>query len=956
MTNTIAAAATAADQKPRPRFKKPVAWLLGRDLIASLQGTLLYTAFGSKLDPREWMKAEPVSFEDKDGKGEFWFDYIADSGDGMKATYSIAYLSLSNLYVQNLLTEMPSGKNKVEVNRKKEKEFEVELPRGKFLVVGGDTSYHLSDYATLGSRFYHPFRWAFEDLWRKLDEENRTTELESLKFRRPIFGIPGNHDYYDQLDGFRRQFLRPTKPEEDGSYEKNLPDDEDTTVPQLMLPGFERLQNASYVGLQLPFGWWFWGLDTEVGLIDEHQQNFFRGIKSKLYERAVEDWEKLPEKTRGARPELDDFPQKLIMATCSPTTSFGRFAKEDDKKSAESFYQLRLSQPFLPNKVGANLSERSGDAKLNRGQCRLDLSGDYHFYARYWGPQSKQPEPRKSRAERPSADSYASVISGLGGAFHHPSQTFFGDLQEQVLYPPETESRAEFSKRLFDFKSVFRGGGVGVIGFCLAFAIFFTATIPKSSVEILQKASAWVPGGVSPTKPAEPAVKPANSNPENFPLYGEAVARPQAVIDVPGLVQISPYFPSTLLLILSLVLIIAGAVAFRESGKPSRIKPRAGEMEIVVEKDPATEPEKSEILKETNPKAYDWVQKFFGSVMQLKFGLLVLASSALLIIGLVIIKPFRANLLPFWHSVLVFLTLVWSIASLVLSLRYSEWLFKQASAREIKARDWALPWVCVISSVTIVSAGVWLFGKYTTPAYLVTDITLVISTVVVGVLIILLAVFAGGADFSGGNCWWLLPVGFWHAVVQLTIPFLLVSRGNWKTFIAELFLVIIFGLAGWQLMKRNQRWPLLFTWVLFGILMIALPRWTYLNESGKNFPSYVEGLKVLWGQGNQNSGFALLFKNLLSPLMTIAPSIMAGIVGMLMSCIWLGWYLAVSLSFNAHNNEAGGAGRIEKFKEFIRFRLTEKEITGYVIAIDEPVEDGSKLRPHLIDVFTLKVK
>ena len=97
----------------RPRLRKPVAWLLGRDLIASLQGTLLYAAFGSKLDPREWMNAEIIPIEDAGQTGECWFDYIADSGDGMKATYSIAYLCMSNLYVKELLEEMPSKEKKI---------------------------------------------------------------------------------------------------------------------------------------------------------------------------------------------------------------------------------------------------------------------------------------------------------------------------------------------------------------------------------------------------------------------------------------------------------------------------------------------------------------------------------------------------------------------------------------------------------------------------------------------------------------------------------------------------------------------------------------------------------------------------------------------------------------------------------------------------------------------------
>jgi hypothetical protein len=37
--------------------------------------------------------------------------------------------------------------------------------------------------------------------------EEKEAELKRL---RPIFGIPGNHDYYDMLDGFRRQFREPT--------------------------------------------------------------------------------------------------------------------------------------------------------------------------------------------------------------------------------------------------------------------------------------------------------------------------------------------------------------------------------------------------------------------------------------------------------------------------------------------------------------------------------------------------------------------------------------------------------------------------------------------------------------------------------------------------------------------------------------------------------------------------
>ena len=78
------------------------------------------------------------------------------------------------------------------------------LPRGAFLFVGGDTSYHIADYANLSDRFQNPFCWAARDLFKKNAES-----VMSSRYRL-LLGIPGNHDYYDALDGFNRQFRRPS--------------------------------------------------------------------------------------------------------------------------------------------------------------------------------------------------------------------------------------------------------------------------------------------------------------------------------------------------------------------------------------------------------------------------------------------------------------------------------------------------------------------------------------------------------------------------------------------------------------------------------------------------------------------------------------------------------------------------------------------------------------------------
>ena len=133
--------------------------------------------------------------------------------------------------------------------------------------------------------------------------------------------------------------------------EENKPNQEGLT-PQLSIPGFQRCQQASYVALQLPFGWWFWGLDNEVDRLDIRQQEFFKRIQQEFFKQIG-----------------NGHPPKLIVATPEPTTVLGKLAKSDDKV-AQAFKDLDLRRPFLH------------DGFLPEGECRLDLSGDTHHYAR----------------------------------------------------------------------------------------------------------------------------------------------------------------------------------------------------------------------------------------------------------------------------------------------------------------------------------------------------------------------------------------------------------------------------------------------------------------------------------------------------------------------------------------------------------------------------------------------
>ena len=256
---------------PRPRvFEKPVAWLFGPQLIGGLKGILLYTAYGDKLDPRDWMTGEVLSFDNSEEKQEFWFDYLSDAGDGTKAMYSLAYLAMCQVFGRNSLRRRqispPRPADREERQPTNTLGFTYQLPRGEFLFIGGDTAYHASDYMTLVNRIQHPFAYAFLDLVKN-------GLITADEPRRPVFGIPGNHDYYDQVDGFRLQFRKPVRPEGPLPPGRSGPNNA-----QLTLPGFRRVQESSYVSLRLPFDWWFWGLDIEPGVIDRRQRRFLRSF------------------------------------------------------------------------------------------------------------------------------------------------------------------------------------------------------------------------------------------------------------------------------------------------------------------------------------------------------------------------------------------------------------------------------------------------------------------------------------------------------------------------------------------------------------------------------------------------------------------------------------------------------------------------------------------------------
>jgi hypothetical protein len=810
------------EEKER-RLRGPVRWLLDRQLLVNLREIVLYSAFGTRIDPRSWMAGLEVDLTDDFEGEEFWFDYLSDTGDGMKATYSIAYLAYSDLWVSSVVQPTRAvafGRGESTTQR---------LPRGAFLLIGGDTAYHVADYETLAERFHYPFNRAFRHL-AKLGKVD-------TKKRRPLFGIPGNHDYYDFLDGFNRQFRRPYNDER--RYDEEKGGDQ----PQLVLEGFARKQRASYFSLKLPFGWRLWGMDAQDGVMDRRQRNFFH-------------------ENRKEKPT-----DRLIIATPEPITAFGQRA-DPDSAIVRSLKDLELPLPFL---------EKDPEKALPAGSCRLDIAGDVHHYARYWGSEPGDPEPAR----------YASVVSGLGGAFLHSSSTDVGEVRAKHRYPEPKKALAETLRRLLNPALILFGGRIGVIGMLVAGLLYLAA----SSAPSLQEA-------VKPLMESADLTFPVPSNPPD--LVGEAVQALQTSLNIKRIprpeMKPARWVDWELAYLPILLLLVAGITAWN-----SRLAARARRGET------------------TPDSAYS------GSILLLALAFLGTRYWVYFLhdAGFGAFHPLTSDFAVLAMLAVSFLCLWWC-------RQYDDAL--NGKVRRTGSLSW-MDWLqlSILWGFTVLS-GVFGIARYGYYPLAVSAVDIVFLVIVLSILIGL-PVFAwkAGAHLYRlpGKIGFLL-LGLVHAILQLSVPVVLVVScgpkfGGFAALATVAFTLVVGQLVPY-LLRRSRAQERYLVGTLLLVLWLAwsggLMAFAWLNRS----PQVVD----VWS-------FALALG-----------------LGAILSCTWLGWYLAVSLCFDGHNNEAGGGARIERFKQLIRFRLNQDGLTGYVIAIDEPKADGKDLQPRVIDVFELR--
>ncbi|KAM3337925.1 hypothetical protein P3S68_032250 [Capsicum galapagoense] len=392
----------------KPEFLDMVPWYSGTsaDLFKTVFDLLVsVTVFVGRFDMRmmqaamskveDGAKHEDLLYDQFSEEDDIWFDFMADTGDGGNSSYTVArLLAQPSIHVQNNSSILT-------------------LPRGRLLLIGGDLAYPNPSAFTYEKRLFRPFEYALQPpIWYKEDHiavdkpelPSGVTELRQYDGPQ-CFVIPGNHDWFDGLQTFMRYICHKS-----------------------WLGGWFMPQKKSYFALQLPKGWWIFGLDLALHSdVDIYQFKFFSElIRDKVGEN-----------------------DSVIIMTHEPNW---------------------LLDWYFDQVTGKNVSYLIRDRL--KGRCRLRIAGDVHHYMRHKFVETKSDKPVYVQHL---------LVNGCGGAFLHPTHVFknfnslYGTSYEcKNPYPTfEDSSRIalgnilKFRKKNWQFDFI-----GGIIYFMLAFSMF----------------------------------------------------------------------------------------------------------------------------------------------------------------------------------------------------------------------------------------------------------------------------------------------------------------------------------------------------------------------------------------------------------------------------------------------------------------------------------------------------
>jgi hypothetical protein len=224
-----------------------------------------------------------------------WVDYVADLGDGFDSTYAIA-----SLISQPQIDLEGVGP----------------LPAAKLLIMGGDQVYPFPTRTAYRERFAMPYSTALPP-------------APDGNWRRLLFVLPGNHDWYDGLSSFDHMFCKARF----GHAAENR------------IGGWVCPQHRSYFAIRLPHNWWIWGADIQLAqYLDAGQVLYFQGVAEAMKQHPTEA-------------------PKLILCTAEPSWNYDK----DEKLQGED-----------------NLSTITKIATDAGARVAAVIAGDLHHYSRYF--------------------------------------------------------------------------------------------------------------------------------------------------------------------------------------------------------------------------------------------------------------------------------------------------------------------------------------------------------------------------------------------------------------------------------------------------------------------------------------------------------------------------------------------------------------------------------------------
>ena len=176
-----------------------VRWYGITSLFGHFRNFISSAIASESVDSRDWMRPLPpedllghalrVLGIDPAGKTSLqqalgrplWIDFVADTGDDRDVSQAVGRMLFAEYTVRDVVGVWTT---------------DLALPRGDVLLFGGDTAYPVATADEILRRVVAP--------WNEVLHEVGASDGKT----RVLLGIPGNHDWYDGLDGFGRLFRR----------------------------------------------------------------------------------------------------------------------------------------------------------------------------------------------------------------------------------------------------------------------------------------------------------------------------------------------------------------------------------------------------------------------------------------------------------------------------------------------------------------------------------------------------------------------------------------------------------------------------------------------------------------------------------------------------------------------------------------------------------------------------